>query len=132
MMVIYFRIFILGTILVSVFNKETLAQTTKKKTTVIKKTVSTKAEFVADIEAGKALIQKADCMTCHKVDIKLVGPAFKQVAAKYPATEDNYASLAARVIAGGSGVWGQIPMAPHSALSPADAKKMTKYILSLK
>lgn len=113
------------------FTINSFGQTGKKKTTPVKK-ATTAAASAADIEAGKALIQKADCMTCHKVDIKLVGPAFKQVAAKYPATEDNYASLAARVIAGGSGVWGQIPMAPHSTLAPADAKKMTKYILSLK
>lgn len=105
------------------------AQTGKKKTALVKKVNSS---VTADIETGKALIQKSDCMTCHKLDVKLIGPAFKQVAAKYPATESTYASLAARIIAGGSGVWGQIPMASHSSLSPADAKKMTRYILSLK
>lgn len=106
-------------------------QTGKKKTNPVKK-ASPATASAADIEAGKALIQKADCMTCHKLDIKLVGPAFMQVAAKYPANDANYASLAARIIAGGSGVWGQIPMAPHATLAPADAKKMAKYILSLK
>lgn len=113
------------------FATHSFGQTGKKKTATVKKANPAMAS-AADIEAGKALIQKADCMTCHKLDVKLVGPAFMQVAAKYPANDANYASLAARIIAGGSGVWGQIPMAPHSTLSPADAKKMTKYILSLK
>jgi len=107
------------------------AQTGKKKTVPVKK-VNAAAVSTADIEAGKALIQKSDCMSCHKVDVKLIGPAFKQVAAKYPGTEPNYTALSTKIISGGSGVWGQIPMVAHASLSPADAKKMASYILSLK
>ncbi|RVU01408.1 c-type cytochrome [Mucilaginibacter limnophilus] len=86
----------------------------------------------ADIAAGKELISKSDCLACHKIDTKLVGPAYIDVAKKYPATPANYAKLAKKVIDGGAGVWGQIPMSPHASLSMADAKKMVSYILSLK
>ncbi len=86
----------------------------------------------ADIEKGKALIAKSDCLACHKLDAKLVGPAYKDVAKKYKATPDNIKKLADKVIKGGVGVWGQIPMSPHPTLAPADAQKMVSYILSIK
>jgi cytochrome c len=86
----------------------------------------------ADIAAGKGLIAKSDCLTCHKLDVKLVGPAYKDVAAKYPPTEDNYNLLIAKVMNGGSGTWGQVAMAPHPTLAAADVKKMVTYILSIK
>ncbi len=85
----------------------------------------------AEIAAGKALVAKSDCLTCHKVDVKLVGPAYIDVAKKYPDSEANYTLLTKKVIEGGSGAWGQIPMSPHPTLAAADAKKMVKYILSL-
>jgi cytochrome c len=118
-------------LIILILANSSFAQTGRKKNIPVKK-ASSAVTSSADIETGKALIQKADCMSCHKLDVKLVGPAFHQVAAKYPATESNYASLAARVISGGAGVWGQVPMSAHSALSQLDAKKMVKYILSLK
>jgi cytochrome c len=114
-----------------VLANSSFAQTAKKKNIPVKKSISTVASAV-DILAGKALIQKSDCVACHKTDVKLVGPGFLQVAKKYPATEDNYTSLAYKIISGGTGVWGQVPMSAHSALSQLDAKKMVKYILSLK
>lgn len=86
----------------------------------------------ATIEAGKVLISKSDCLACHKVDVKLLGPSYIDVAKKYPATEANYQLLSKKIIEGGSGVWGTIPMAPHANLAIADAKKMVQYILSLK
>jgi cytochrome c len=107
-------------------------QNTKKKIPV--RTVSsakTVATTPADIADGKALIAKSDCLACHKLDTKLVGPAYNNVAKKYPATADNYEQLANKIIKGGAGVWGQVPMSPHASLSVNDAKKMTKYILSL-
>ncbi|MNR15948.1 Cytochrome c-552 precursor [compost metagenome] len=70
-------------------------------------------------------------MTCHTVDTKIIGPAYKNVAVKYPDNAENYDQLAGKIIKGGAGVWGQIPMSPHSSLSVSDAKKMVKYILSL-
>lgn len=81
---------------------------------------------------GEALIKKSDCLACHNVSQKIVGPAYKNVAAKYPATDENIEMLADKIINGGSGVWGAIPMSPHPAVSKADAKEMVKYILSLK
>ena len=104
---------------------------TKKGTAPAKKPVAV-AATAAEIAAGKALLQKSDCTTCHRPDVKLIGPAFIEIAKKYPATEANYQLLAGKIINGGSGVWGQIPMSPHPAVSQSDAKKMVKYILSLK
>lgn len=107
--------------------------TTKKTTTTVKKTTTTTAKkpSAADIEAGKALLAKSDCLACHKVDTKVVGPAYNDVAKKYPDTEANYDMLAKKIIAGGSGNWGTMMMSPHPTLSAADAKKMAQYILSL-
>lgn len=81
---------------------------------------------------GEALIAKSDCLACHSKTQKLVGPAYVNVAGKYPATEENIDHLADKIIAGGQGVWGAIPMTPHPTLSKDDAKEMVKYILSLK
>lgn len=103
-----------------------------KKKPVAKAAAGGKKASAADIAAGKELIAKSDCLACHKVDTKLVGPAYIDVAKKYPATDANYTKLSKKVIDGGAGVWGQIPMSPHAALAPADAKKMITYILSLK
>jgi len=81
---------------------------------------------------GAKLLAANDCLTCHKVDIKVIGPAYQDVAAKYPATEANIDTLANKVMKGGSGNWGTVPMAPHPTISQNDAKEMVKYILSLK
>ena len=81
---------------------------------------------------GAKLIAASDCGTCHKVDSKVIGPAFLDIAAKYPATEANIDTLANKVIKGGSGHWGTVPMTPHPALALADAQTIVKYILSLK
>ncbi len=86
----------------------------------------------AAVAPGAKLIAAADCSTCHKVHEKVIGPAFADVAAKYPPTESNIDSLAAKIIRGGKGHWGDIPMAAHPTLAVNDAKEMVKYILSLK
>jgi cytochrome c len=109
--------------------------TTVKKTaskTVVKKTTVVGKPSAVDIEEGKQLLSKNDCLSCHKLDTKVVGPAYIDVAKKYPATAANYELLTKKVIAGGSGVWGQVAMAPHPSVPPADVKKMVEYILSLK
>ncbi|WP_183576859.1 c-type cytochrome [Mucilaginibacter sp. X5P1] len=105
---------------------------THKKSTVTKKKATVKKPTAADLQQGKDLVAKSDCLSCHKLDIKLVGPAYKDVAAKYPATEANYELLTQKVINGGSGVWGQVAMAAHPAIPPADVKKMVEYVLSIK
>lgn len=81
---------------------------------------------------GQELMTKSDCYTCHTADTKIVGPALKDIAAKYPNTPENVKMLAEKVVKGGAGVWGTTPMAPHSTLSAADAEKMTAYILTVK
>lgn len=86
----------------------------------------------AEIAEGKQLIAKSDCMACHKLDVKIVGPAYKEVAKKYVATPANYTLLAKKIIKGGGGVWGQISMTAHPGLTEAEASKMVKYILSLR
>ena len=80
--------------------------------------------------AGAALIAKSDCGTCHKEQEKLIGPAFVDVAKKYSSSDVD--SLANKIIKGGSGHWGTVPMSAHASLSMDDAKTMVQYILSLK
>ena len=92
-------------------------------------TASTTAAAKPEDE-GKALVEGADCLSCHKVDSKLVGPSYQDVAAKY--TEADIDHLSQKIIDGGKGVWGYIPMTPHAGLSKENAQKMVKYILSLK
>lgn len=84
-----------------------------------------------DIEEGKMLLTKSDCLACHKVDTKVVGPAYADVAKKYPYSTANVDLLSSKIINGGSGTWGAVPMAAHPSLAAADAKKMVTYILSL-
>jgi cytochrome c len=86
----------------------------------------------APVPKGKALIDNQDCKTCHKEDTKLVGPGYKEIAAKYPNNDENVDKLADKIIKGGSGNWGEVAMLPHPSLQKEDAKEMVKYILSLK
>lgn len=83
-------------------------------------------------EKGSNLIIKSDCLTCHKIKEKNVGPAYVAIAEKYPPTAENISYLSSKIIKGGKGVWGEVPMLPHASLSEADAKEMVQYILSLK
>lgn len=86
----------------------------------------------ADADKGLDLIAQSDCLTCHKVEEKLVGPAYREVANKYPNTPATIDSLASKIIHGGAGNWGQLVMTPHPQISKEDAQTMVKYILSLK
>lgn len=81
---------------------------------------------------GERLIAKSDCVGCHKLDKKLIGPSYLEIAKKYPNTDKNTNYLADKILKGGSGVWGSIPMSAHSSIKKEDAKLMVKYILSLK
>jgi cytochrome c len=81
---------------------------------------------------GEKLIAKSDCLACHKVDQKLVGPAYEEVAKKYEFNDKNVDYLAGKIIQGGAGVWGEIPMTPHPDIKEADAKEMARYILALR
>lgn len=86
----------------------------------------------AAASADQALAQKNACMTCHSVDKKIVGPAYKDVAKKYAGDKTAEAKLIAKVKAGGKGVWGEVPMPPNPQVSDADAKKIVEWVLSLK
>ena len=79
---------------------------------------------------GLALIEGADCLTCHKMDVRVVGPSYQEVADKY--TEGDLDMLASKIIDGGKGNWGEIPMTPHAGMSKDNAKKMVEYIMTLK
>ncbi len=85
-----------------------------------------------DQAAAMALAQKNACLSCHGVDKKIVGPAYKDVAKKYAGDKGAHAKLVAKVKAGGKGVWGEIPMPPNPQVSAADADKIVSWILSLK
>ena len=80
---------------------------------------------------GQALANKSGCLACHAVDKKIVGPSYKDVAAKYRGDKAAEAKLVEKVKKGGSGVWGPIPMPPNN-VSDADAQALVKWILSLK
>lgn len=79
-----------------------------------------------------AIITKSDCLTCHKINETLTGPAYADVAKKYENTEANVNMLVEKVIKGGKGNWGEVPMLAHPALDPADVKTVVQYILSLR
>jgi cytochrome c len=86
-----------------------------------------------DYIAGLALIEKSDCLTCHRPTEKLTGPSYQDVANKYASQAPGIIpQLAEKIINGGSGVWGQVPMLPHKSISQADAETMVKYVLLLK
>lgn len=79
---------------------------------------------------GADLIAANDCLACHQVDEKVVGPSYKQIASKYSTMDE--ATLASSIINGGVGNWGEVPMTAHPTLSKEDATEMVRYILSLK
>ncbi|ADI28771.1 c-type cytochrome [Methylotenera versatilis] len=86
----------------------------------------------ANAEDAKALAQKSGCLACHSVDAKILGPAYKDVAAKYKGDKGAEAKLVAKVKAGGSGVWGPMPMPANSPqVKDEDIKTIVHWVLSL-
>jgi cytochrome c len=106
-------------------NKETTTEAPKQE-------ASTSVADNPDYEKGLELIAKSDCLTCHKVEEKNIGPAYRDVANKYENTPANVTMLAEKIVKGGKGVWSEVPMTPHPQISQADAEQMVKYILLLK
>ena len=108
----------------------------------MKRTISTAASTLLFAVAGlgtatpaladMALATAKNCMACHAVDKKLVGPSYKDVAAKYAGQQDAVEKLSAKVIKGGSGVWGPIPMPANAQLTPDEAKKLVAWIMTQK
>jgi cytochrome c len=78
------------------------------------------------------LAQSKNCLACHAVDKKVVGPAYKDVAAKYAGDKTAVDKLTQKVMKGGSGVWGPVPMPANPQVTEAEAKKLVTWILSLK
>jgi cytochrome c len=81
---------------------------------------------------AQQLLKDKACLSCHQVDKKLVGPAYKDVAAKYKARKDAEAYLAKKIREGSTGVWGPIPMPPNGTVNDEDAKTLAKFVLTVK
>ena len=94
--------------------------------------LATAAFACAPALADQALATAKNCMACHAVDNKLVGPAYKEVAKKYAGQKDAADKLAKKIIKGGSGVWGAVAMPANTQVNEAEAKKLATWVLSLK
>ena len=92
----------------------------------------TATTLAAPVLADQALATAKNCMACHAVDKKLVGPAYKEVAAKYAGQKDAVDKLAVKILKGGSGVWGPVPMPANTQVSEAEAKKLAAWVLTMK
>ncbi len=86
----------------------------------------------AHVFASEDLAKQKACLACHQVDKKLVGPSYKDIAAKYKTDKDAEKKLAAKIRAGGVGVWGQVPMPANPAVSEAEAITLAKWVLAMK
>lgn len=95
-------------------------------------TVAAGAVLALPAQASEELAKKYMCLTCHQVDKKLVGPAFKEIAAKYASDKAAEGKMVDKVKKGGAGVWGQIPMPPNDKVPEADLKAVVKWVLSAK
>ena len=82
--------------------------------------------------ADQALATAKNCMACHAIDKKLVGPAYKDVAAKYAGQKDAVDRLAAKIMKGGAGVWGPVPMPANAQVNEAEAKKLAAWVMTQK
>jgi cytochrome c len=85
-----------------------------------------------DAKKGLQLVANSDCFQCHQVKATSQGPAYEAVAARYPNNQQSIDTLASKIIHGGAGNWGTIPMIAHPDISKEDAQLMAKYVLSLK
>jgi cytochrome c len=94
--------------------------------------LATLAAVAAPAIADEALAKSKNCMACHAVDKKLVGPSYKDVAKKYAGDAKAVDMLATKIIKGGSGVWGAIPMPANTQVSEAESKKLAAWVMSQK
>ena len=101
----------------------------------MKRTLMTLAmalSVAAPAMADEALAKSKNCMACHSIDKKLVGPSYKDVSAKYKDDKGAVDKLAAKIMKGGSGVWGPVPMPANPQVTPDEAKKLVAWVLSAK
>ncbi len=104
-----------------------------KKSAIVKLALAAAAFGVAmPAMASADLAKKNRCMSCHAVDKKMIGPSFKDIAAKYKGQAAAPAQLAVKVKKGGTGVWGKVPMPPNAAVSDADTKTLVAWVLATK
>lgn len=94
--------------------------------------IATAAVLAGPAMADQALATAKNCMACHAVDKKLVGPSYKDVAVKYAGQKDAVDKLAVKIIKGGSGVWGPVPMPANAQVNDAEAKKLAGWVLTQK
>ena len=120
-----------GLLVFSCSKKVEATDSSKESSTLIEEPKQEEAKLTP-LEEGKSLVEGADCLACHKINEKMIGPAYEEVAAKYENTPENIEVLAEKIIEGSSGVWGSVPMAAHPGLSKDNAKLMASYVLSLK
>lgn len=99
--------------------------------TVTTSAINTVPASNKDIASAEDLAKAKSCMTCHRVDSKLIGPSYKEVAAKYAGQKDAIATLSEKVIKGGTGVWGNVPMTPNN-VTPDEAKILVSWVMTLK
>lgn len=95
---------------------------------IVAAAVSSTSAFAGAEDLAKA----KNCLACHSLDKKIVGPAYKDVAAKYKGQAGAEAKLAAKILAGGAGVWGPVPMPANTQVSPAEANELAKWVLTIK
>lgn len=120
------KLFLTGCIsllILSCSKKETPVDATSSETTAVSEPAKTNL-------SGDQIIETLDCSGCHSVNERMIGPSYKEIAEKY--SEKDIELLASKIIEGGSGVWGGVPMSAHPQVSKEDAKKMVEYILSQK
>jgi len=113
-------------------NDNKTSSDSKDSTTAEKPAAANDISSNPDYQKGLALISQSDCLTCHKVSEKLTGPAYTDVANKYAGKDTAMKYLVNKIIKGGKGVWGTVPMTPHPLLAETDVEQMVKYILLLK
>ena len=87
--------------------------------------------MAGQVQADEALAKAKNCFACHAIDKKVVGPSYKDVAAKYKGDKNAVAALAAKIKTGGKGVWGEVPMPPNN-VTPEEATKLATWVLAQK
>lgn len=108
--------------------KENKEETKKDETTVKSDDLSSNPDY----QKGLQITANSDCFTCHKIDEKNIGPAWRDVANKYAGQDTAVKYLAKKIIEGGAGVWGTVPMAAHPTFTQEEAEAVAKYVLLLK
>ena len=132
-----FIFFITGFVMIACSNSTQTKPTSNSNTTQtnevssVNKIDEQKQDSDKPMALGESLMKNSDCYSCHLVDTKLVGPSFIDIANKYTNDHKTIKNLIDKVVNGGAGVWGEIPMQAHKQLTETDVNEMIVYILSL-